>query len=221
MLNNPQPDFSKNGGLLPTIIVDNNTQQVLTLAYMNQESFEKTLETQQTWFYSRSRQTLWHKGETSGHTQQVVSLTLDCDQDTLLVKVIPNGPACHTGSTSCFNQSIPIKKESKKMAQQTLSELYDLVRSRKENPIEGSYTDYLFNKGLDKILKKVGEENTEVIIGAKNTNDELIFETADYLYHLMVLLVAKDIPLSAIEAELGSRLDQQSRLHERPNIDNL
>ncbi|MCO6184482.1 phosphoribosyl-AMP cyclohydrolase [Leuconostoc fallax] len=112
MLNNLQPDFSKNGGLLPTIIVDNNTQQVLTLAYMNQESFEKTLETQQTWFYSRSRQTLWHKGETSGHTQQVVSLTLDCDQDTLLVKVIPNGPACHTGSTSCFNQSIPIKKES-------------------------------------------------------------------------------------------------------------
>ena len=194
-------------GLIPAVVQDVTTKRVLTLAYMNQESLAKTLATRETWFYSRSRQTLWHKGEISGHTQQVVGIEADCDGDALLVQVEPNGPACHTGTTSCFDgeQIIPLEIVDEK-DENVLKRLENRVMERERDRPEGAYTTYLFTKGLDKILKKVGEETAEVIIAAKNRSaSELRYETADLLYHLMVLLREQNLPFEEVLAELDIR----------------
>ncbi|SFI63175.1 phosphoribosyl-ATP pyrophosphohydrolase / phosphoribosyl-AMP cyclohydrolase [Thermoflavimicrobium dichotomicum] len=189
-------------GLVPAIVQDAKTKEVLTLAYMNRESLALTIESGETWFYSRSRQQLWHKGETSGHTQKVVSLHYDCDQDAVLVQVIPQGPACHTGAYSCFTEM----KHAKTDRFQILTQLEQLIKERDEQRPEGAYTTYLFEKGLDKILKKVGEEAAEVIIAAKNqSHDELRYETADLLYHLLVLLQEAKLPLDEVLHELEKR----------------
>lgn len=190
-------------GLIPAIVQDEATGAVLMMAYMNEESLKRTIETKETWFYSRSRQELWHKGESSGNTQAVSSLLYDCDGDTLLVLVNPEGPACHTGKTSCFYRTV----DGSPVARATmLNTLESLVLERKETPVEGSYTNYLFDKGIDKILKKVGEENAEVIIAAKNTDrGEMIYETADLMYHLTVLLAEKNISWEEIMQELKKR----------------
>lgn len=188
-------------GLAPAVVQDARTREVLTLAYMNRESLARTLETGQTWFWSRSRNELWHKGATSGNTQQVVSLTVDCDNDAIVVLVNPAGPACHTGARSCFD----IEHEEEHSGG-LLQELYELIKSRQEKRPEGSYTTYLFDKGLDKILKKVGEESAETIIAAKNDDPkQLVAETADLLYHLLVMLVARDIKLDDVRDELAQR----------------
>jgi phosphoribosyl-ATP pyrophosphohydrolase/phosphoribosyl-AMP cyclohydrolase len=200
-------------GLVPVVVQDANTRQVLTLAYMNAESLKRTLETSETWFWSRSRSTLWHKGETSGNTQRVIDILLDCDSDALTVLVKPNGPACHTGEQSCFHnalqeggtfhESITDRKSDLGVV---LNELYALIDSRKRERPEGSYTTYLFNQGLDKILKKLGEESGETIIAAKNQDQEaLVAETSDLLYHLIVLIVERDVTLDQIRDELVSR----------------
>lgn len=187
-------------GLVPAIVQDARTREVLTLAYMNRESLARTLETGQTWFWSRSRNELWHKGATSGNTQQVVSLTTDCDNDAIVVLVSPAGPACHTGARSCFD----IDQEEPSGG--LLHELYELIKSRQEERPEGSYTTYLFDKGLDKILKKVGEESAETIIAAKNDDPkQLVAETADLLYHLLVMLVARGVNLDDVRDELAQR----------------
>jgi phosphoribosyl-ATP pyrophosphohydrolase/phosphoribosyl-AMP cyclohydrolase len=208
----------KRGGLIPAIIQDALSGQVLMLAYMNQEALAKTLETGKTWFYSRSRQELWMKGESSGHVQTVKEILFDCDQDALLIKVEQSGVACHTGHYSCFfrnfegqeveRQQFDLKQvyESAASSPAILYELYDLIKDRQAKLPEGSYTTYLFQKGLDKILKKVGEENAEVIIAAKNRDkSEVIYETSDLLYHLMVLLVEQGVSLDEIFSELKSR----------------
>ena len=204
-------------GLVPAIIQDNQTGQVLMMAYMNAESLDKTLSTGKTWFYSRSRQALWMKGETSGHVQVVKDVYYDCDEDTLLFKVEQTGAACHTGHYSCFYRNMegeevaPVLVDPNRVYGSTagpgiLYELYDLILDRKAHMPEGSYTTYLFDKGLDKILKKVGEENAEVIIAAKNRNrSELVYETSDLLYHLLVLLVEQGVSLEDIFLELKSR----------------
>jgi phosphoribosyl-ATP pyrophosphohydrolase/phosphoribosyl-AMP cyclohydrolase len=168
---------------------------------MNAESLARTLETGQTWFWSRSRNELWHKGETSGNTQQVVSVTSDCDNDALVVLVEPAGPACHTGARSCFDL-----ERSEAASGGLLHELYEVIKSRQLERPEGSYTTYLFDKGLDKILKKVGEESAETIIAAKNDDPkQLVSETADLLYHLLVMLVACDVNLDDVRNELAQR----------------
>ncbi len=193
-------------GLIPAIVQDAATREVLTLAYMNQESLARTIETKQTWFWSRSRQTLWHKGETSGNTQEVVSLALDCDRDAIVVLVNPAGPACHTGAVSCFDL-----EPSPQNLGTVLDQLYLLIKSRERDRPEGSYTTYLFEAGLDKILKKVGEESAETIIAAKNEDQERVTsEAADLIYHLLVLLVARGVSLAEISAELGRRRKGQS-----------
>jgi phosphoribosyl-ATP pyrophosphohydrolase/phosphoribosyl-AMP cyclohydrolase len=196
-------------GLIPAIVQDARTRKVLTLAYMNSESLSLTLETGQTWFWSRSRQTLWKKGETSGNTQEVVEIKIDCDRDAIVLLVNPAGPACHTGATSCFDNSTDEPQESplgNSASSNTLSELYDLIERRKRERPEGSYTTYLFNEGLDKILKKVGEESAESIIAAKNEEPEpLVSEVADLAFHLLVMLVEKGITLEQIQAELERR----------------
>jgi len=190
-------------GLVPAIIQDYYTKEVLTLAYMNKESLEITLRDKKTCFYSRSRQELWLKGETSGNYQNVVSLKYDCDADALLVKVKKDGPACHTGSESCFFNSL---FETEDYSSFTPEKLYELIKDRKINPSEKSYTTYLFEKGLDKILKKVGEECTEVIIGAKNNdNDELKYEIADLYYHTLVLMIEQGLTIQDIKEELAKR----------------
>jgi phosphoribosyl-ATP pyrophosphohydrolase/phosphoribosyl-AMP cyclohydrolase len=190
-------------GLIPAIVQDAETREVLTLAYMNAESLARTLETKETWFWSRSRQELWHKGETSGNTQRVVSLIADCDNDALVVLVDPAGPACHTGSRSCFDDPTVVEKHS---LGNLLEQLYRLVEERERVRPEKSYTTYLFNEGLDKILKKVGEESTETIVAAKNDSIEpLVAEVSDLLYHLIVLLVARGVSLERIGAELAKR----------------
>ena len=190
-------------GLIPAIVQDVRTREVLTLAYMNAESLTRTVETKETWFWSRSRNELWHKGETSGNTQKVVELLLDCDGDAIVVLVEPRGPACHTGARSCFESASAYEQST---SDQLLDRLYDLIKERKENRPAGSYTTYLFNEGLDKILKKVGEESTETIVAAKNNEDDrLIAEVSDLVYHLIVLLVARGISLDQIRAELGRR----------------
>ena len=190
-------------GLIPAIVQDVRTREVLTLAYMNAESFARTVETKETWFWSRSRNQLWHKGETSGNTQKVVELLLDCDGDAIVVLVEPAGPACHTGEQSCFGSASSARLIT---TDQLLDRLYDLVKEREQTRPTGSYTTYLFNEGLDKILKKLGEESTETIVAAKNNEDErLISEVADLVYHLIVLLVARGISLDQIRAELGRR----------------
>ncbi|MBR6530644.1 MAG: bifunctional phosphoribosyl-AMP cyclohydrolase/phosphoribosyl-ATP diphosphatase HisIE [Clostridia bacterium] len=196
--------FDKNG-LIPAIVVDDKSGEVLTLAYMNRESLNVTLEKKLTCFYSRSRSCLWLKGETSGNFQHVVSITADCDADALLVKVNPDGPACHTGTRSCFTDTL-FSAEDEAAEEFSLDALYALLVGRKTEKKEGSYTTYLFEKGLDKILKKVGEESTEVIVGAKNNDRaETIYEIADLLYHVMVLMVEMGITNADIMQELASR----------------
>jgi len=190
-------------GLIPAIVQHVRTREVLTLAYMNAESLARTVETKETWFWSRSRNKLWHKGETSGNTQRVVELLPDCDGDALVVLVEPAGPACHTGAQSCFDVGSTYQLTT---TDQLLDRLYVLVQEREKNRPAGSYTSYLFNEGLDKILKKLGEESTETIVAAKNDEDErLIAEVADLVYHLIVLLVARGISLDQIRAELVRR----------------
>lgn len=188
-------------GLIPAIVQNASTREVLTLAYMNRESLIKTIETQQTWFWSRSRNELWHKGETSGNTQQVVSLTLDCDRDAIVVLVDPAGPACHTGATSCFQTGANATGIGS-----MLDQLYQLIQSRERDRPANSYTTYLFDEGIDKILKKVGEESAETIIAAKNEDrGRVVSEVSDLVYHLLVLLVARGVSLEEIANELGQR----------------
>ncbi|WP_342416229.1 bifunctional phosphoribosyl-AMP cyclohydrolase/phosphoribosyl-ATP diphosphatase HisIE [Paenibacillus sp. FSL R10-2782] len=223
-------------GLVSAIVQDDATLQVLTLAYMNRESLKLSLESGETWFWSRSRQELWHKGATSGNTQKITSIQLDCDGDALLVRVIPNGPACHTGETSCFFRDIsvpgtavaPAKENAGGQASVTtqtgtahaasdrfevLAQLEAIIKEREVTRPEGAYTTYLFDKGVDKILKKVGEEASETIIAAKNKdNEELRLEVSDLIYHLLVLLQERKLPLDDVLAELNRR-------HERPRRD--
>lgn len=190
-------------GLIPAIVVDSITKKVLTLAYMNEESLRITMEKGLTCFYSRSRQELWLKGETSGNYQHVVSITADCDSDALVVVVEPDGPACHTGEETCFFNDV---YESDTLHEFSLEALIKLIEGRKRDKVEGSYTTYLFEKGLDKILKKVGEESTEVIIAAKaDDKKETIYEIADLTYHLLVLMIEMGISLEDVHRELASR----------------
>lgn len=199
MLKSDELKFDEKG-LIPAIVQDARTREVLTLAYMNRESLAKTMETRQTWFWSRSRNELWHKGETSGNTQEVVDLVGDCDSDALVVLVSPAGPACHTGARSCFD--LPQSEDLGGV----LARLYELIESRRRERPEGSYTTYLFDKGIDKILKKVGEESAETIIAAKNDEPEpLVAEASDLLYHLLVLLVERGVSLDQIRDELAQR----------------
>lgn len=189
-------------GLIPAIVQDAQSLEVLTLAYMNAESLARTIETSQTWFWSRSRNELWHKGETSGNTQRVVDIIPDCDCDSLVVLVEPAGPACHSGARSCF---LSPSHEPVNLGA-LLDQLYRLVEDRQEKRPPNSYTTYLFNEGLDKILKKLGEESTETIVAAKNdTTEPLVAEVSDLLYHLIVLLVARGVTLSQIREELSKR----------------
>lgn len=190
-------------GLIPAIVVDAKTKKVLTLAYMNKESLKISMEKELTCFYSRSRQELWLKGETSSNYQHIVSITADCDNDALVVMVEPDGPACHLGTTSCFNNEVFQSDVRHEFSYQSLMEL---IEGRKTDEKEGSYTTYLFQKGLDKILKKIGEECTEVIIAAKaEDRKETIYEIADLAYHVMVLMIEQGISLEDIHNELASR----------------
>lgn len=197
-------------GLVPCIVTDAKTGETLMLAYMNKESLEKTIETGTTWFYSRSRRALWNKGETSGNIQKVKELCLDCDGDTLLAKVEPAGPACHTGHQSCFYRHFEngeaVEFDASAKDDFILSELCDVVRDRIQNPKEDSYTNYLLDCGIDKILKKVGEECSETIIAAKNGDrKEIALETSDLLYHLTVMLVERGMDISDVYNELRGR----------------
>ena len=200
-------DLKKNSnGMVPVIVQDYRTDEVLMLAYMNEEAFHTTLHIGKMTYYSRSRQELWTKGLTSGHIQYVKSLTADCDYDTILAKVSQVGAACHTGNRSCFFNEIVKKEYVEKNPQKVLEDVYKIILDRKAHPKEGSYTNYLFDRGMDKILKKVGEENTEVIIAAKNTDtDALKYEISDYIYHLMVLMSEKGITWEHIAQELSQR----------------
>ena len=190
-------------GLIPAIVQDHYTKEVLTLAYMNRESLAITIDERRTCFWSRSRQELWHKGDTSANVQHVVSITADCDGDALVVEVVKDGPACHTGSESCFFNQLYLSPELKQFSYEGL---YRLIEGRKTSPKEGSYTTYLFEKGLDRILKKVGEECTEVIIGGrKEDTEETIYEIADLTYHVMVLMVQMGISVEDITRELEKR----------------
>lgn len=203
MLDVEQLKFDEKG-LIPAIVVDAESGKVLTLAYMNRESLKISMEKGLTCFFSRSRQALWLKGETSGNYQHIVSITADCDRDALTVLVRKDGPACHTGADSCFFEEIYQNPEQEPPF--SLEGLMALLRGRKENPPEGSYTSYLFSKGIDKILKKVGEESTEVIIAAKaGDKPETIYEVADLCYHVMVMMVEMGISLEDIRNELASR----------------
>jgi phosphoribosyl-AMP cyclohydrolase / phosphoribosyl-ATP pyrophosphohydrolase len=237
-------------GLITAVVQDDDSGEILMVAYMNADSLAKTLQTGETWFWSRSRQELWHKGETSGATQRVVDLRLDCDGDALLVRVNPNGPACHTGERSCFLRGArdvesaksegPVKVQEKnkekigpaltRVESQVslvnvaamdlgiqLQDLFKLIQERKDQRPEGSYTSYLFNSGIDKILKKVGEESAETIIAAKNASDDdgrkqLSSEISDLLYHLLVLMVERDVSLYDIAAELSARAGKPANL---------
>ncbi len=190
-------------GLIPAIVVDALSKKVLTLAYMNEESLKISLEKKKTCFWSRSRNELWLKGETSGNYQHIVSITADCDKDALVVMVEKDGPACHLGTESCFNDKLYISEDKNEFS---LDGLYELLQGRKQNLPEGSYTTYLFQKGIDKILKKVGEECTEVIIAGKaNDKKETVYEVADLCYHVMVMMVEMGITLDDVRRELASR----------------
>ncbi|MFC7747248.1 bifunctional phosphoribosyl-AMP cyclohydrolase/phosphoribosyl-ATP diphosphatase HisIE [Lentibacillus kimchii] len=194
--------FDENG-LLPAIIQDARDGRVLTLAYMNRTALDKTLETGETWLFSRTRQTLWHKGETSGNTQTVKHIAYDCDQDALLVQVEPLGPACHTGEMTCFHQSLYAEETPEP---DVVTQLVQRIHNRHEKPAEGTYTNYLFQEGIDKILKKVGEETSEVIIGAKNQDTaETTWEIADLTYHTLVLMEVLGISVADIKRELYRR----------------
>lgn len=202
ILNIDKLKFDDNG-LIPAIIIDYYTKEVLTLAYMNKESLEISLKEGKTCFYSRSRKELWRKGETSKNYQHIQSIKSDCDNDALVIEVIKDGPACHTGAESCFMNEVYQKENYKDFS---IYKLYELIRGRKINMTEGSYTTYLFNSGIDKILKKIGEESSEVIIGAKNgSKEEIIYELSDLLYHSLVLMVEKNITLNDIKDELSKR----------------
>lgn len=202
MINIDELKFDKDG-LIPAVVVDSITKRVLTVAYMNKESLGITLERGLTCFFSRSRGELWLKGETSGNYQHVVSITADCDKDALTVVVEKDGPACHTGSDSCFTNPV---YQSEELSEFSFEGLYDLLVGRKCDRPEGSYTTYLFDKGIDKILKKVGEECTEVIIGGKaGDKKETVYEIADLAYHVMVLMVEMGISVEDVHRELASR----------------
>ncbi|MDT2044963.1 MULTISPECIES: bifunctional phosphoribosyl-AMP cyclohydrolase/phosphoribosyl-ATP diphosphatase HisIE [Bacillaceae] len=195
-------------GLVPAIVQDAVSKEVLTLAYMNEESLKKSIETKETWFFSRSRQELWHKGATSGNTQQIVAMTYDCDADSIVVKVNPNGPACHTGAYSCFNENLLEDESASPQSGRfdIINELESVIAKREVEMPEGAYTTYLFDKGVDKILKKVGEEAGEVIIAAKNRDhEELKWEVADLFYHVLVLLREQKLPLDDVLAVLKER----------------
>lgn len=190
-------------GLIPAVVVDHYTKEVLALAYMNRESLDVTMKKELTCFYSRSRQKLWLKGESSGNFQHVVDITADCDCDALVVEVVKDGPACHTGEESCFHNPL---WQSDTLKQFSYEGLYELIKGRKTSPKEGSYTTYLFEKGIDKILKKVGEESTEVIVAGKGgSREETVFEIADLIYHLTVLMVEMGISVRDVTAELEKR----------------
>ena len=190
-------------GLIPAVVIDTDTKQVLMLAYMNAESLRVSMEEGRTCFWSRSRKELWRKGATSGNVQEIVSITADCDADTLLVEVKKSGPACHTGAESCFFQPV---YEGEQAPGFQYDDLFEMLRGRKETPKEGSYTTYLFEKGVDKILKKIGEETTEVIISAKDGDkSNTIYEIGDLMYHVMVLMIEQGIELDDIRREMASR----------------
>ena len=201
-------DFEKTGGLVPAIIQDADTRQVLMLGYMNQEAYDKTLSTGLVTFYSRSRQTLWTKGETSGHYLRLVDIKNDCDNDTLLVRVHPQGPTCHTGTDTCWgecNEANPLL---------FLSELQDFIEKRHEEMPEGSYTTSLFKDGLNRMAQKVGEEALEMVIEATNgTNERLVYEGSDMLYHLIVLLTSKGLRIEDLARELQERHDPNWKKH--------
>ncbi|MCM3786392.1 bifunctional phosphoribosyl-AMP cyclohydrolase/phosphoribosyl-ATP diphosphatase HisIE [Neobacillus mesonae] len=211
-------------GLVPAIVQDIDTKEVLMMAYMNKESLEKSIESGETWFWSRSRNELWHKGATSGNVQSIVSMKYDCDGDTLLVLVKPEGPACHTGEYSCFYREVTATGQAEAVSASqssveagsrfdVLAELESVIAEREKERPEGAYTTYLFNKGVDKILKKIGEEASETIIAAKNKdNQELKLEVSDLIYHLLVLLEERKLPLDEVMKELSLR-------HERPRRD--
>ncbi|MFI3201968.1 MAG: bifunctional phosphoribosyl-AMP cyclohydrolase/phosphoribosyl-ATP diphosphatase HisIE [Eubacteriales bacterium] len=193
-------------GLLPVVVQDEKTNEVLMLAYMNEEAYIKTLKSKIMTYYSRSRKELWLKGETSGHYQYVKSLQIDCDNDTLLAKVVQVGVACHTGAYSCFYTDIITNVYEDDNPVKVFQEVYDVIMDRKVNPKEGSYTNYLFDKGVDKILKKLGEEATEIVIASKNPNaEEIKYEIADFLYHMMVLMAEKNVTWEEITTELANR----------------
>ena len=193
-------------GLIPVIVQNYKTGEVLMMAYMNQEAFDTTIRTGKMTYFSRSRNTLWVKGETSGHYQFVKSLTIDCDKDTILAKVDQIGVACHTGHPTCFFQPLVGNDYDETNPLQVFENVYSTILDRKENPKEGSYTNYLFDKGIDKILKKVGEEATELVIAAKNPNpEEIKYELSDFLYHAMVLMVERGVTWEDIIRELADR----------------
>lgn len=201
-------------GLIPAIVQDAASKEILMMAYMSKESLQKTLEQGEAWFWSRSRGELWHKGATSGHVQKVKSIHYDCDGDTLLVKVDPAGPACHNGTYTCFTNALVESKQAQVESDrfQILSNLEQLIATREAERPEGAYTTYLFEKGVDKILKKVGEETAEVIIGAKNRDaQELRYETADLLFHLFVLLREQKLPLDEVLDELKERYSKKHK----------
>lgn len=210
-------------GLIPVVVQDARTREVLTLAYMNEESLRRTLAEKQTWFWSRSRSQLWHKGETSGNVQRVLGVRVDCDGDALVVLVDPAGPACHTGARSCFHNGLAVAAAGHDLPHgeveneagdlgALLGELYRVIKDRQSTRPEGSYTTYLFDKGLDKILKKIGEESAETIIAAKNEDPgQFVAETSDLLYHLLVLLVERGVALDDVRAELARRRGEPKR----------
>ncbi len=200
-------DLKKNNdGMVPVIVQDYRTNEVLMLAYMNEEAFNTTIHIGKMTYFSRSRNELWIKGMTSGNIQYVKSLTADCDFDTILAKVSPVGPACHTGKSSCFFNNIVKKEYIEKNPLKVFEDVYEVIRDRKEHPKDGSYTNYLFDKGIDKILKKVGEECTEIVIAAKNPDpEEIKYEISDFLYHTMVLMVEKGVTWEDITSELAQR----------------
>lgn len=191
-------------GLITAVVQDARSKEVLTVAYMNEESLQKTIETNETWFFSRSRNELWHKGATSGNTQRVISIKADCDKDALVVEVVPAGPACHNGTTSCFTETIVQNEQVGSVG--ILPQLKDVIAQREIDMPEGAYTTYLFDKGIDKICKKVGEEATEVVIGAKNRDaEEVKWESADLLYHLLVLLQEQKVDVYDVLGVLEAR----------------
>ncbi|HEY4622629.1 MAG TPA: bifunctional phosphoribosyl-AMP cyclohydrolase/phosphoribosyl-ATP diphosphatase HisIE [Solibacillus sp.] len=191
-------------GLIPAVVQDAQSKEILTVAFMNEESLQKTIETSETWFFSRSRNELWHKGATSGNTQKVVSIKTDCDQDALVIEVLPAGPACHNGTTSCFTESLVENARPGTVA--ILPQLVEVIKQREIDMPEGAYTTYLFEKGIDKICKKVGEEATEVVIGAKNRDaEEVKWEAADLIYHLLVLLQEQKVDVYEVLEVLQKR----------------
>ena len=203
----PWSEFKLNSdGLIPVVVQDYKTDEVLMVAYMNEEAFRTTLRTGKMTYWSRSRRELWVKGDTSGHYQYVKSMTLDCDNDTILAKVAQIGAACHTGNKTCFFKPLMKKEYDDTNPLRVFQEVYDVILDRKAHPKEGSYTNYLFDKGIDKILKKVGEECTEIVIAAKNPDkEEIKYEISDFLYHVMVLMAEKGVTWEDITSELARR----------------